>query len=158
MGIPLVVGVDGAEAGFRAVDWAVDEALHHGVPLHVVHVAAADAASGRRIERGVPAGLGAAPEKAASVIARALALVRARAPALQPSSEVLYGDAAAELTAKGRNAFAVILGSRGMGGLAEMLLGSVSLAVAARAAPAPGDSGAARPTPAAAPTQNSRCG
>ncbi len=34
---------------------------------------------------------------------------------------------------KGRNAFALVLGSRGLGDLAGLLLGSVSLAVAARA-------------------------
>ncbi|MFD8544473.1 universal stress protein [Streptomyces sp. NPDC059649] len=132
MGIPLVVGVDGSEAGLRAVDWAVDEAVRHGVPLHVVHVAAAGDVPGRRIGRADAAEWG-ARERADSVIARAVARARDRAPALRPSSEVLHGDAAAELTAKGRNAFAVILGSRGTGGLTEMLLGSVSLAVAARA-------------------------
>ncbi|MGW7363717.1 universal stress protein [Streptomyces sp. NPDC054841] len=34
---PLIVGVDGSSPSLDALDWAVDEAVLHGVPLHVVH-------------------------------------------------------------------------------------------------------------------------
>ena len=40
--LPLVVGIDGSEAGLEAVDWAADEAVRHGVPLHLLHAAAGD--------------------------------------------------------------------------------------------------------------------
>jgi nucleotide-binding universal stress UspA family protein len=46
---------------------------------------------------------------------------------------VLHEDAAPALVGSGRNAFALVLGFRGLGDLAGMLLGSVSLAVAAHA-------------------------
>jgi nucleotide-binding universal stress UspA family protein len=49
------------------------------------------------------------------------------------SSEVLHGDAASALVSEGRNAFALVLASIGLGDLVGLLLGLVSLAVAARA-------------------------
>ncbi|WP_405776611.1 universal stress protein [Streptomyces sp. NBC_01538] len=114
MAIPLVVGIDGSEPSLEAVDWAADEAVRHSVPLHLVHAAAGD-------------------REPSDVIGAASKRARERAPSVRLSSEVLHEDAAAALVDKGRNAFALVLGSRGLGDLAEMLLGAVSLAVAARA-------------------------
>ncbi|KAB1139872.1 universal stress protein [Streptomyces luteolifulvus] len=114
MVVPLVVGIDGSEASLEAVEWAADEALRHQVPLHLVHAAAA--------APGEPDLVAAASERA-----------RKGAPAVQVSGEVLHDDAASALVGKGRNAFAVVVGSRGLGDLAGLLLGSVGLAVAAHA-------------------------
>ncbi|MET8572644.1 universal stress protein [Streptomyces sp. NPDC004783] len=114
MAIPLMVGIDGSEASLEAVDWAADEAIRHSVPLHLVHAAAGD-------------------REPSDVISAASERARERAPTVRLSNEVLHEDAAAALVDKGRNAFALVLGSRGLGDLAEMLLGAVSLAVAARA-------------------------
>ncbi len=114
MAIPLVVGIDGSEASLEAVDWAACEAVRHEVPLHVVHTAAPH-------------------HEAPDVIAWASERARKAAPAVRLSSEVLHEDAASALVSKGRNAFALVVGSRGFGDLAGLLLGSVSLAVAARA-------------------------
>lgn len=82
--------------------------------LHLLHAAADD-------------------REPSDVISAAVEHARKRAPTVRLSSEVLHEDAAAALVDKGRNAFALVLGSRGLGDLAEMLLGAVSLAVAARA-------------------------
>jgi nucleotide-binding universal stress UspA family protein len=49
------------------------------------------------------------------------------------STEVLPEEPVPALLREGSAAFALVLGSRGRGGIAELLLGSVSLAVAARA-------------------------
>ncbi|MEU6884885.1 universal stress protein [Streptomyces viridosporus] len=114
MVIPLVVGIDGSESSLEAVDWAVGEAARHTVPLHLVHAA----------EPG---------REASDLIAVASARAGTGTAAVRLSSEVLYGDAALALIGKGRNAFALVLGSRGLGGLTGLLLGSVGLAVAARA-------------------------
>ncbi|MEU8691411.1 universal stress protein [Streptomyces sp. NPDC048665] len=114
MTIPLVVGVDGSEASLEAVGWAADEAVRHGVPLHLLH-----AAGGAR--------------DASQVISAATARAEERSPTVRLSSEVSYEDAATALVDVGRNAFALVLGSRGLGDLTGLLLGSVSLAVAARA-------------------------
>ncbi|QIY53570.1 universal stress protein [Streptomyces sp. RPA4-5] len=34
---PLVVGIDGSDSAFRALEWAADEAALHGLPLRVVY-------------------------------------------------------------------------------------------------------------------------
>ncbi|WP_432193138.1 universal stress protein [Streptomyces sp. bgisy027] len=114
MSIPVVVGVDGSVASLEAVDWAAAEAGRHQVPLHLLHAAADD-------------------REASDVIDAASERVREAAPTVRLSSELRHQDAASALVDKGRNAFALVLGSRGLGGLAGMLLGSVGLAVAARA-------------------------
>jgi nucleotide-binding universal stress UspA family protein len=112
--IPLVVGIDGSKASLEAVDWAADEAVRHEVPLRLVHAVASN-------------------HEAPDLIAAASERARRTAPAVRLSSEVLHEDAASVLVGKGRNAFALVLGCRGLGDLAGLLLGSVSLAVAARA-------------------------
>ncbi|MEU7380955.1 MULTISPECIES: universal stress protein [unclassified Streptomyces] len=114
MRIPLVVGVDGSEASLEAVGWAANEAARHGIPLHLLHAAAGE-------------------QEASDVIGSASARARQDAPAVRLSSEVSHEDAASALLDRGRNAFALVLGSRGHGDLSGMLLGSVSLAVAAHA-------------------------
>ncbi|EST36467.1 universal stress protein [Streptomyces roseochromogenus] len=114
MTIPLVVGVDGSEASLEAVDWAAQEAVRHGVPLHLLHAAGGE-------------------HEASRVISTATARARKSSPAVRISSDVSPEDAATALVGVGRNAFALVLGSRGLGDLAGLLLGSVSLAVAARA-------------------------
>lgn len=114
MAVPLVVGIDGSEASLEAVDWAADEALRHDVPLHLLHAAAVD-------------------QEASDLVAAASERARRSAPAVRLSSEVLSEDAASALVGKGRNALALVVGSRGLGDLAGLLLGSVSLAVAAHA-------------------------
>jgi nucleotide-binding universal stress UspA family protein len=112
--IPLVVGIDGSEPSLEAVEWAAGEAVRHGVPLHLLHAAGRD-------------------REAAGVIDAARERAGRCAPDLALSSEVLHEDASTALVGKGRNAFALVIGSRGLGDLAGMLLGSVGLAVAARA-------------------------
>ncbi|MDI1455395.1 universal stress protein [Streptomyces sp. NPDC003388] len=114
MTIPLVVGVDGSEASLEAVDWAAGEAVRHGVPLRLLHAAAGE-------------------REASAVLGAASARARQAAPAVVLSSEVSHEDAATALVGEGRNAFALVLGNRGLGDLSGMLLGSVGLAVAARA-------------------------
>lgn len=114
MTLPLVVGIDGSEASLEAVDWAAEESALHEVPLHLVHAAV--------------------PEHAVSdLIAVASERARRGASAVRLSDEVVHEEAAAALVGKGRNALALVLGSRGLGDLAGLLLGSVSLAVAAHA-------------------------
>jgi nucleotide-binding universal stress UspA family protein len=131
MELPLVVGVDGSEAGFRATDWAADEALRHGLPLRVVY-----ASLWQRYEGAAFAtGLGRPDEQvlAENIVGAAAERVRRRTPDVKVVTDVLPEDTVGALLKEGRHAFALVTGSRGRGDIAGLLLGSVSLAVAARA-------------------------
>ncbi|MBX9360605.1 universal stress protein [Streptomyces sp. WAC04114] len=128
---PMAVGVDGSEASLRAVDWAADEAALRGVPLHVVH-----ASLWERYEHAVfPTGREPPSEKLLTDVLAVAAAKRARAriPGLEVTTEVVPEGPVSVLRRAARKAAALVLGSRGRGSTAELLLGSVSLAVAGRA-------------------------
>ncbi|ASR00703.1 universal stress protein [Streptomyces sp. 11-1-2] len=131
MALPLVVGVDGSESSLQAVDWAVDEAARHGLPLHLVHASRWERYEERLPSFGTdrPSGEITAENIVASCAERATLLH----PDVKVSAEVLPEDTVTALLEQSREAFAVVTGPRGRGALAETLLGSVSLAVAARA-------------------------
>ncbi|MFD8419339.1 universal stress protein [Streptomyces sp. NPDC059668] len=130
MELPLVVGVDGSEPSLRAVDWAADEAALRGAPLRLVN-----ASLWERYEGVSAAGADRPSEQvlAENVVDAAIRRVRDRRPGVRVSAEVLPDDAVSVLLHEGHRACALVIGSRGRNGLIEMLLGSVSLAVAARA-------------------------
>ncbi|GAA1544120.1 universal stress protein [Streptomyces albidochromogenes] len=128
---PLVVGVDGSEPSLSATDWAADEAVRHGVPLRLVH-----ASMWERYERPALAVTLGRPDGrvlAENIVATAAERVRRRTPDVRAITEVLAEDPVGALLRAGRDAFALITGVRGRGEIAGLLLGSVSLAVAAGA-------------------------
>ncbi|WP_326655085.1 MULTISPECIES: universal stress protein [unclassified Streptomyces] len=131
MELPLVVGVDGSDSSLEAVDWAVDEAARHGLPLRLVY-----ASLWERYEGGRPSFSSDRPAEevmAEHIIASCAERARLRNPQVKVSGEVLPDDAVTALLQAGHEAFALVAGSRGRSELAGMLLGSVSLTVAARA-------------------------
>ncbi|WP_329461979.1 universal stress protein [Streptomyces sp. NBC_01431] len=131
MELPLVVGVDGSDSSLDAVDWAVDEAARHGLPLRLVY-----ASLWERYEGGRPSFSAARPAEevmAEHITASCAERARLRNPAVAVSAEVLPEDAVSALLREGHEAAALVTGSRGRGQLAGMLLGSVGLTVAARA-------------------------
>ncbi|MFJ8200814.1 universal stress protein [Streptomyces sp. NPDC096152] len=110
----VVVGVDGSVVSVRALDWAADEAARRGVALHVVYA--------------VPD-----RDEAGPVLASAAARVRARRPRLPLLTVAAEGDAVRALAGASRAAALTVVGTRGLGGIAGRLLGSVSLRLAAHA-------------------------
>lgn len=128
---PLVVGVDGSESSLTAVDWAVDEAARHGLPLRIVHASLWEIYERAKpsLSVGRPAGDIMAEQIVGSCVERA----GRRDPTVEVSGKALAEEAVPALLRAGPEAFALVTGSRGRGGVAGMLLGSVSLAVAARA-------------------------
>ncbi|MER6983699.1 universal stress protein, partial [Streptomyces carpinensis] len=131
MELPLVVGVDGSGPSLTAIDWAVDEAARHGVPLRLVY-----ASLWERYEGVVPPGSAQRPSEQAmaeSVVGSAMERAQRRNPDVKMSADILPEDAASALLRAADSAATVVTGSRGRGELKGLLLGSVSLAVAARA-------------------------
>ncbi|MEU6084079.1 universal stress protein [Streptomyces sp. NPDC047108] len=129
---PLVVGVDGSESSLQALDWATDEAAAHGVPLRLLQASLWEQYEGRRPQ--LTAGRPAEKVMAEHIVASCAERVRLRNPDVKVSGEVVPDDAVTALLREGRDALALVTGARGRGGLAGRLLGSVGLAVAARAA------------------------
>ncbi|MGW0885987.1 universal stress protein [Streptomyces sp. NPDC002671] len=131
MALPLVVGVDGSDSCLLAVDWAVDEAVRHGLSLRLVH-----ASLWERYEGALPTtGVGRPSEQvlAEHVVASAAERAERRDLDVKVTTDILPEEAVAALVAAGDGAFALVTGSRGRGQLKGLLLGSVGLAVAARA-------------------------
>ncbi|MBA2946075.1 universal stress protein [Streptomyces himalayensis] len=131
MELPVVVGVDGSEPSLRAAEWAADEAVLHGVQLRVVHASLWEKYEGAALAEE----LGRPSERviAENIVGAAAELARQRNPEVKISTAVLPEDTVTALLRAGRNASVLVTGSRGRSGLAELLLGSVSLAVAAHA-------------------------
>ncbi len=131
MTLPLVVGVDGSESSLVAVDWAVDEAGRHGLPLRLVHASLRE-----RYEAGLPSPAPGRPSEqvpAEHLVALAADRAERRNPDVKITTGIVPEDAAAALVRECGEAFALVTGSRGRGELKGLLLGSVGLAVAARA-------------------------
>ncbi|MFI1147778.1 universal stress protein [Streptomyces sp. NPDC020817] len=127
---PLVVGVDGSDSSLTATDWAADEAVRLALPLRIVY-----ASFWERYEGAVPAWSPDRPSEqvlAENIVAVGAERVRRRTPGLQVTTDITAEDAASALLREGRTADAVVVGSRGRGELADLLLGSVALVVAAR--------------------------
>ncbi|MDX2826555.1 universal stress protein [Streptomyces ipomoeae] len=129
--LPLAVGVDGSEAGMRAVDWAADEAALRGLPLRLVYASLWQRYEGAALAEDL--GKPAEQVLGEDIVESAARRARARRPEVKVSTEVVPEEPEYALLREGRHATAVVVGTRGRSGLAEALLGSVSLTVAGHA-------------------------
>ncbi|MEV5339613.1 universal stress protein [Streptomyces sp. NPDC052676] len=132
---PLVVGVDGSEPGLLAVDWAADEAVRQGLPLRIVHASLWERYEADALEEtpGADADLVTEHDLAEGILAQASDRARRRASTLEIGTDLVPQDAVSALLREAAHATAVVTGSRGRGPIRELLLGSVSLSLSARA-------------------------
>ncbi|WLQ44903.1 universal stress protein [Streptomyces laculatispora] len=130
MQLPVVVGVDGSEGSLRALDWAATEAARRGLPLRVIHASLWEHYEGLRptFDTERPAEQILAEHVVASAQERAQRLHSE----VSMVADVQPEDPVTALVQESHEATLVVLGSRGRGRIAGMLLGSVSLALAGR--------------------------
>lgn len=131
MELPVVVGVDGSEGSLRAVDWAAAEAERSGLPVRLVHASLWEHYEGVRPRLGADR-----PSEqvfAENLVATAEERVHRITPDVKVSTEIQPEDPVTTLLREAPEAAQLVLGPRGHGPIRAMLLGSVSLAVAARA-------------------------
>ncbi|MFI5797901.1 universal stress protein [Streptomyces sp. NPDC051677] len=131
MVLPIVVGVDGSEPSLRAVDWAADEAALRALPLRLVYASLWERYEGESLADA----LGKPSEQvtAEDIVRTAAQRAHLRRPDVAVSTDVLPEEPEYALVHEGGSASALVLGTRGRSGFVEMLLGSVSLTVAAHA-------------------------
>jgi len=128
----IVVGTDGSAAGAATVRWAAHEASRRRLPLHLVHAfdwnwaSARFGASSEMIEL--------AEGHANAVVADAVVQAGQAAPDIEIHPHAVVGEPAVALLEAARHAELLVVGNRGHGGFASLLLGSVSQHVATHAA------------------------
>ncbi|MFE2104201.1 universal stress protein, partial [Streptomyces sp. NPDC059468] len=122
---PVIAAVDGSEDSRRALEWAVDAAHRRAAPLRVVHVRQYAAWGQADVLVAGPPDTEGDP-----VLDEVRALLRDRADAKTVEYVALEGVPGAVLPELGLDAQLLVLGSRGRGGFASLLLGSNSLAAA----------------------------
>jgi nucleotide-binding universal stress UspA family protein len=116
----IVVGVDGSPESAKATTWAAGQARATGGTLDLVIVWA------RPMSYGLPLVVGGFdPEHQAQEVVEKIA-ADIDLPAQHLRTSVIHGAAPEVLVARSGDADLVVVGSRGHGGFAELLLGSTS--------------------------------
>ncbi len=134
-GKPIVVGTDGSKESRRAVEWAAREAVLRDAPLRIVSAAALlprMAGSHGTSEYETISDL--LRDERDHALASAASLAGATAPGLLIDTDHLAGQPALAVTESGNGALMLVVGSRGGGAFAAMVLGSVSRYAAVHAA------------------------
>ena len=127
----IIVGTDGTASSKAAVRWAAREADRRHLPLRIVHAFDWDWDEARYDIGGQY--LDFTRRVAAAVTATAFDQAREVAPNVKIEMSTPFGRAAAKLLTLTDDAELMVLGNRGRGGFASLLLGSVSQRVAVQA-------------------------
>ena len=138
----IVVGVDGSDGSVGALSWACDRASATGASVEAVTTWQWPMSLGP----AVPIPTGYDPAGDAQTMLEAIVAPEAdRYPSLTIRTRVVEGHPAEALVEASRHADLLVVGSRGHGGFAGMLLGSVSQHCAAHAACPSSSGGRGRP-------------
>ncbi|WP_331766199.1 universal stress protein [Embleya sp. NBC_00896] len=160
---PVVAGVENSAAGMIAVTWAADEAARHALPLRLVHASEwpagpAEAPDGTRASRhgplhathafdwttetypdaGVPVPRRSWAERRheadEALLDKARTVATTRRPGLEVSTATIEGRPVDVLRLEARDAAILVLGSRRLSALTELLTtGSIAVPLSAHA-------------------------
>ncbi|WP_232837251.1 universal stress protein [Lentzea terrae] len=130
---PIVCGVDGSDSALAAAGWAAQECARLQVPLLLVHAFMLPT-------RGYPEVVlvgsdirHAMEEQGRAWLEEARAAARAAAPEVEVTTEVFCCGAGALLIELSKTARQVVVGSRGLGTVTGLFIGSTAVALAAHA-------------------------
>ncbi|MFF4615550.1 universal stress protein [Nonomuraea jabiensis] len=119
---PIVVGLDGSKPSDAAVEWAAADGRRRRLPLKIVHVC-------ERWPKGFDS-----RKYCLGTLEAAADRARAVGKEVEVTTELLEGNVVELLIGQSASADSLVLGSRGSGGFAGLMLGSVGLGVAGHAA------------------------
>jgi nucleotide-binding universal stress UspA family protein len=123
----IVVGVDGSDNSRQALEWALEEARAHGGRLEAVHATVDPQSVMPYTVEEVGGRIDAQRTRAAAERMIADLLDEVGVPdGVTVDPVVADGPAANALVERSKNASLLVVGTRGHGGLSEVLLGSVS--------------------------------
>ncbi|MFD4248407.1 universal stress protein [Amycolatopsis thermoflava] len=131
---PIVVGVDGSEAALGAVGWAAAEARLRRLPLRLVHATAEPSLA---YSDSVPSAVdlaGLARRRGQRLLATAADVAREAAPEVPVTAVVRAEQPGAALLDEAARASLLVLGTPPVRFLGRAVAGSVTTALAARAA------------------------
>ena len=129
----ILVGIDGSAYSQRALEWAAKEAAvrHTSLTVLTVHQAVRDFWSGTLRYQGDDELTAKARDAAQAETDKVLSGMQARPESV--TVVAVHGIPAEEILNAGADADMIVVGSRGGGGFARLLMGSVSSTVAEHA-------------------------
>jgi nucleotide-binding universal stress UspA family protein len=128
---PVVVGVDGSACALQASIWAAAEARQRHVPLRLLYCCDLPPVRHPRHQPPPAAYRAAVQAQGRHWLNQAARAVRIEAPDVALSADMRAGVPADILIDESREARMVVVGTRGLGGFRELLVGSVAMALAA---------------------------
>jgi len=124
---PIVAASDGSEESLRAVDWAAREAVLRGAPLRIVSAPGLlPRMVGNQGDSQYETVSDVIRDESDYALTAATARAAKAAPDLLIDADHLSGGPAEAVTEAGSGALMLVVGSRGVGAFAALVLGSVS--------------------------------
>ncbi|MEV3858156.1 universal stress protein [Streptomyces sp. NPDC050095] len=129
---PVVAGVDESPESLAAAEWAAAEALRRDAPLRLVHAWNWTLHPAFDVPAAAMVASAAQRTRAMRLLEQAKGRARAAAPTLSVAVEAKEGPASTALLRAAEGAEILVLGSRGLGAVSGVLVGSVAQSVAGR--------------------------
>ncbi|GAB3050888.1 universal stress protein [Sediminivirga luteola] len=129
----VLVGIDGSESSQNALDWAIQEAKERGWPIRLLSAYTIPSVAAATIDVSyVPFDDEAIRASVEETLTTAAERVRSEGVPVEAVIEV--GDPASVLIEESKSACLAVVGTRGRGGIAGRLLGTVSIALPSHSA------------------------
>jgi len=133
MGTVFVVGYDGSPTSEQALAWAVTQASLQGGSVRVVYAVPPVSESVTPFGGSITPDFTMIEQAAEQVLAVAVAHAHQLAPGLVVLARIVHESAPAALLSSSGPDTVLVMGSRGLGGFAELLVGSTALQLAMHA-------------------------